>query len=54
VSRIQEFQNMFLQYVDSGARGLRDKLAQTRDLTSEVEEQLKTALSDFKSKVWKK
>jgi F-type H+-transporting ATPase subunit alpha len=54
VARIQDFQTTFLQYVDANARALRDKLAQTRDLPSDIEEQLKTALNDFKAKVWKK
>src|SRR4051812_11175970 len=43
VNRIQVFQTQFLQYADSSAAGLRDKLAQTKDLSSDLEEQLKQA-----------
>jgi F-type H+-transporting ATPase subunit alpha len=54
LNRIQEFQDAFLSYVDSSAAGVRTKLAETKDLTEEVENQLKQALTDFKAKVWKK
>ncbi|HWP41474.1 MAG TPA: F0F1 ATP synthase subunit alpha [Tepidisphaeraceae bacterium] len=54
LTRIQEFQNSFLQYVDSSAPRLRSELADKKDLTDELENQLKQVLSDFKSKVWKK
>jgi len=54
VNRVQEFQNAFLAYVDANAAGMRETLAQKKELTSEAETQLKQALSDFKSKVWKK
>jgi len=54
LTRIQEFQNSFLQYVDSSAPRLRSELADKKDLTDEMENQLKQVLSDFKSKVWKK
>jgi hypothetical protein len=30
------------------------KLAQTKELSDDVENQLKTALTDFEAKVWKK
>jgi F-type H+-transporting ATPase subunit alpha len=52
--RITEFQNALLSYIDSSAAAVRSKIADTKDLSSEVEEQLKQALNDFKSKVWKK
>ncbi|WP_428939411.1 F0F1 ATP synthase subunit alpha [Fontivita pretiosa] len=54
LTRIQEFQNSFLQYVDSSAPRLRSELADKKDLTDELENQLKQVLSDFKAKVWKK
>ena len=53
VTRVQEFQNSFLQYVDSNAADLRSELADKRELTSALEEKLKATLNDFKSKVWK-
>jgi F-type H+-transporting ATPase subunit alpha len=54
LGRIQEFQTAFLAYVDTNAVPLRDGLAQKKELTADFEGQLKGALSDFKSKVWKK
>ncbi len=54
VNRIQEFQSGFLSYVDSSAPQVRQSLAEKRELTTEIEAQLKQALSDFKSKSWKK
>src|SRR5947209_6915956 len=54
VSRVQEFQNAFLQYVDASFGGLRQTLAQKKELTAESEAQLKQALKDFKASVWKK
>src|SRR4051812_7021908 len=54
VNRVQEFQNSFLQYVDNSAPTLRQTLAGKPELTKEVEEQLRQALTDFKSKAWKK
>jgi F-type H+-transporting ATPase subunit alpha len=54
LNRIQEFEDKFLQYVESSAAPMRDKLTQTKDLSEDIENQLKQALSDFKSKVWKK
>jgi F-type H+-transporting ATPase subunit alpha len=53
VNRVQEFQNAFLQYVDNSAADLRSQLAEKRELTDDLENRLKTALNDFKSKVWK-
>jgi F-type H+-transporting ATPase subunit alpha len=54
VSRIQEFQSAFLQYVDSQQVALRQQLAEKKELTGELEAQLKQALTAFKSSVWKK
>src|SRR3989440_1553690 len=54
VNRVQEFQNAFLTYVDASAPTLRDGLAAKPELTKELEEQLRQALGDFKSKAWKK
>jgi F-type H+-transporting ATPase subunit alpha len=54
VNRVQEFQNAFLSYVDTAAPQLRSELAEKRDLTDEIDKQLKEVLNDFKSKVWKK
>jgi F-type H+-transporting ATPase subunit alpha len=54
VNRVQEFQNAFLGYVDTSAAALRETLAGKPELTKEVEEQLRAALTDFKAKAWKK
>src|SRR6476469_6996159 len=44
LNRVQEFQNAFLTYVDQRAAGLRDGLAQKKELTEDFEKQLKAAL----------
>jgi F-type H+-transporting ATPase subunit alpha len=54
VSRVQEFQNKFLSYVDGSASAIRKSLADKKELTAEFEGQLKQALSDFKAKMWSK
>jgi F-type H+/Na+-transporting ATPase subunit alpha len=54
VNRVQEFQNEFLRYVDASAASLRKTLGEKKELTAELEAQLKQALADFKAKVWKK
>jgi F-type H+-transporting ATPase subunit alpha len=54
VNRIQEFQAGFLTYVDGSVADLRQDLAEKKELTEEIENRLKAALSDFKSKAWKK
>jgi F-type H+-transporting ATPase subunit alpha len=54
VNRVQEFQNAFLGYVDASAPTVRQTLAGKPELTKEVEEQLRAALTDFKAKGWKK
>jgi F-type H+-transporting ATPase subunit alpha len=53
VNRVQEFQNAFLQYVDTSAADLRSELAEKRELSDDLESKLKAALNDFKTKVWK-
>ena len=52
INRIQEFQNAFLAYVDASAPALRQALAQKKELSPEIDAQLKQALTDFKAK-WK-
>src|SRR3954469_20967231 len=54
INRVQEFQDTFLQYGDSSAPAVRQSLQAKPELSKEVEEQLRQALNDFKSKVWKK
>jgi F-type H+-transporting ATPase subunit alpha len=54
VSRVLEFQNEFLKYVDSNAADVRSMLAEKKELSAEIETKLKAALADFKAKVWKK
>jgi F-type H+-transporting ATPase subunit alpha len=54
VSRVQEFQAAFVQYVDTSAADFRTSLAEKKELTDEFEKRLKDTLNDFKTKVWKK
>jgi F-type H+-transporting ATPase subunit alpha len=54
VSRIQEFQNSFLSYVQSSAAGLSSTLAEKKELSKDLEDQLRQALTDFKARTWKK
>jgi F-type H+/Na+-transporting ATPase subunit alpha len=54
VNRVQEFQNGFLAYVESSMPDLRRDLAEKRELTEDIENRLKQALTDFKSKGWTK
>jgi F-type H+-transporting ATPase subunit alpha len=54
LTRIDEFQTQFLSYVDSSAAALRTKLTEKKELTDEIENLLKQALTDFKAKAWKK
>lgn len=54
VDRVLTFQHDFLQYVDQNATDLRQQLADKKELTEEIENQLKTTLNDFKSKSWRK
>jgi F-type H+-transporting ATPase subunit alpha len=54
VNRVQEFQNSFLQYVETSASALRNDLAAKKELSEDIETRLKQALSDFQTKVWKK
>jgi F-type H+-transporting ATPase subunit alpha len=54
IPRVQEFQDKFLAYVDQSASNLRAGLSEKKDLTDDLENQLKQALSDFKAKVWTK
>ena len=54
LNRIADFQQQFLAYVDSSAANVRQALADKKELTSDIENGLKQALNDFKSKMWKK
>ena len=54
VNRVQEFQTGFLGFVDSSFADLRKNLAEQKNLTPELEAELKKALADYKSRVWKK
>jgi F-type H+-transporting ATPase subunit alpha len=54
LSRVQDFQSQFLSYVDNSAPKLRQDLAEKRELTSDIEAELKRVLGEFKTKVWKK
>jgi F-type H+-transporting ATPase subunit alpha len=54
LNRINEFQNAFLSYVDTSASQLRSSLAEKKELSDDIENQLKQALNDFKTKAWQK
>jgi F-type H+/Na+-transporting ATPase subunit alpha len=54
IARVQEFQTALLAYVDNSAPALRKALAEKKELTADIEAQLKQVLADFKSKAWKK
>ena len=54
INRIQEFQNALLQHVDASVSQLRQGIAEKKELTAELEEQLKQAIAEFKAKAWKK
>jgi F-type H+-transporting ATPase subunit alpha len=54
LNRIEEFQHEFLKYVDTRASALRQGLAEKKEMTADLEGQLKQALTDFKSSSWQK
>jgi F-type H+/Na+-transporting ATPase subunit alpha len=54
VNRVAEFEKAFLLYVDASYPTLRSDLVTKRELTGDLESELKKALAEFKSKVWKK
>jgi F-type H+-transporting ATPase subunit alpha len=54
VNRVQDFQNEFLKYVDTRVPQLRQGLAEKKELTAELEAQLKQALNEFKASAWQK
>ncbi len=54
ISRVQEFEKSFLQYVDAAHPALRTDLAAKKELSAELEDSLKKVLTEFKAKVWKK
>jgi len=54
VDQVTRFQDEFLRYVDTTVPGLRQTLAEKKDLTDEIENQLKQALDGFKARAWKK
>ncbi len=53
VDQVTRFQDEFLKYVDSTFPGLRKDLAEKKDLTEEIENQLKETLDSFKARAWK-
>jgi F-type H+/Na+-transporting ATPase subunit alpha len=54
IPRVQEFQTAFLAFIDATASDFRNELAAKGELTADLEGKLKQALTDFKSKGWKK
>jgi len=54
INRVQEFQTPFLAHVEATAPQLRSTLAEKKELTSELEAQLRQSLTDFKARAWKK
>jgi F-type H+-transporting ATPase subunit alpha len=53
VSRVLEFQNAFIKYVDQSAADLKASLAEKKTLDADIEAKLKQTLTDFKKKAWK-
>jgi F-type H+-transporting ATPase subunit alpha len=54
LNRVAEFQAALLAYIDNSAPDFRKALAAKKELTAEMETQLKAVLADFKAKAWKK
>jgi len=54
VTRIAQFQDKFLAYIDRAVPQLRSDLVAKKELTDAIEGQLKQALTDFKAKEWSK
>ena len=54
VARVQEFQNAFLQYAQTHNAQLEKSIEQKKELSDDLEKQLKETLSDFKAKIWQK
>jgi len=52
VNRVGEFQDKFLNFIDTQASDLRKALAEKRELTDEIDGKLAQALKDFKSRMW--
>src|SRR5213595_1362630 len=53
LNRIADFQQKLLAYIDASAADVRRQLSEKKDLTDDLEKQLKEALTAFKSKMWK-
>jgi F-type H+-transporting ATPase subunit alpha len=54
VNRVLDFQDQLLAYIDANAAPMKSALAEKKDLTDEIEAQIKQVLADFKAKAWKK
>src|SRR5256885_2427432 len=54
INRVQEFQSALLAFVDTSGAGLRQDLANKKELTEDIENRLKQTINDFKTKAWKK
>jgi F-type H+-transporting ATPase subunit alpha len=54
INRVQEFQNALLAHIETTAPQVRQELGSKKELTAEIEQGLKQAISEFKSKFWKK
>ena len=53
VSRVLEFQNAFLKYVDTSAADVRATLSEKKAMDADLEAKIKATLTDFKKKAWK-
>jgi F-type H+/Na+-transporting ATPase subunit alpha len=54
IPRVQEFQNELLRYIQDNQPSITMDIAEKKELPEQVEQSLKQAISDFKSKHWKK
>jgi F-type H+-transporting ATPase subunit alpha len=54
INRIREYQDSLLKHLESTAPSITQGLREKRDLTKEIEQQLRDKLADFNGRVWKK
>jgi F-type H+-transporting ATPase subunit alpha len=50
VEKIREFESEFIKFLKTNHSNLLEKIKEKKDLTEEIEEELKSAISDFKEK----
>ena len=53
VSRVGEFQDKLLAYIDASAPQVRENLRSKKELSADIEKELREAIKNFKSSAWK-